>query len=106
MCFPMRLGAALLLLVLAGCDVAVVAPVPAPPPATPLTQAELNERHAANFLKAGTDFRDRGDNENAIETWEVLIDTYPDTDAAKEAALLVKELQGQAETSDSESVRP
>jgi transcriptional regulator of heat shock response len=57
------------------------------------SQSELDERHAENFLTAAKDFKQDGQVKQAISTLKEVVEMYPETKAAQEAAGILKEIQ-------------
>lgn len=74
-----------LLFVVVGCGKQNPAGATATPASSFLTQNEVDERHAANFLEAGKEYQQDGQTRNAKSTFKVLLDKYPNSDAAAEA---------------------
>lgn len=50
-----------------------------------MTQTEINETHAKNFLKAASDFEEAGKKEMAVDALNELIEKFPETKAAQKA---------------------
>jgi hypothetical protein len=92
----------LLALVLAGCN-PQTNPAGAGGRPAGLTQSEIDERHAANFLNAAKDFRREGQEDQAVSTLKELIKMFPDSDAANEATQLVAEMEPLADEAESKS---
>lgn len=65
------------------------------PAITVLTQKEVDEKHAANFLDAAKDFQKDGQSKHTINTLNVLLDKYPESDAANEARQILAEIEKQ-----------
>lgn len=81
-----------LLLVLTGCGESN--PVAAEGgPAELLTQAEIAESHALNFLASAKDFQDDGQPKYALSTLQELLEQFPDTEAAVEAKQMIAEIE-------------
>jgi outer membrane protein assembly factor BamD (BamD/ComL family) len=70
---------------------------------TVLTQKEIDERHAANFLSAAKDYQSEGQQEHAVSALKELIKKFPDSDAATEATQLLTELEPLADELEAES---
>lgn len=62
-------------------------------PARTLTQKEIDEKHAANFLTGAKDFRDDGHPKYAISTLNELLEKFPDSESAVEAKKMLAELE-------------
>ena len=91
---------------LAGCNPpANSAPAGAAPPKR-LTQKEIDERHAANFLAAAKDYESEGQPVHAVTTLQELVEMYPDCEAAREAHELLAKLEAQADDGAVESDTP
>lgn len=58
-----------------------------------LTQREVDEEHAANFLAAAKDFQQEGQPKHAANTINNLLEKYPKSDAANEARTILAELE-------------
>ena len=65
------------------------------PPARMLTQKEIDERHAANFLAGAKDFQNDGHPKYALNTLKELLEQFPDSEAAVEAKQMVAEIEKQ-----------
>jgi outer membrane protein assembly factor BamD (BamD/ComL family) len=68
-----------------------------------LTQKEIDERHAANFLNAAKDFQDDGHPKYAVDTLKELLEQFPDSEAAVEARQMLTELEPLANEPEAES---
>lgn len=73
------------------------------PPAGMLSQKEIDEKHAANFLAGAKDFQNEGHSPNAINTLNELLELFPDTEAAVEAKQMLAEIEEQETSEEHES---
>ena len=67
------------------------------PSSSSMSQEELNERHAANFLAAAKSHQKEGQTKLAIEVIQELLEKYPDSKAAVEGKELALKWSGQIE---------
>ncbi len=63
------------------------------PRAPLLTQQEIDEKHAANFLESAKDFQEDGHPKYAANILEELLEQFPDTKAADEAKQILAEIE-------------
>ena len=85
-----------LLLVIVGCGKQNPTGATAAPASSILTQNEVDEWHAANFLDAAKEYQKAGQPKHAQSTFEVLLDKYPNSDAAAEARRILADTGKQA----------
>lgn len=62
-------------------------------PARMLTQQEVNEKHAANFLAGAKDFQKDGHPKYAANALKELLEQFPDSRAADEAKQMLAEIE-------------
>lgn len=82
----------MLLLTMAGCG----KPNPAgggTPPARVLTQKEINDKHAANFLTMAKEYQTEGHPKYAVNTLKELLEQFPESEAADEAKQMLAEIE-------------
>ena len=73
------------------------------PPARTLTQKEIDEKHAANFLAGAKDFQNDGHPKYAINTLKELLERFPDSESAVEAKQMLAEIEKQNPDAETEA---
>ena len=60
---------------------------------TLIDQDKLDEQHASSFLTAAKDFQEKGRLKHAVEIFKEVVDQYPETKAAAEAAKILEGIE-------------